>query len=484
MISKKFITSSFVYSVIGALPLATGFVLLPFYTGYLSTSDFGMLGIYIIFSQLIQILFNFGLDNFIPLSYIDNKDNPTKQRESLSTATVSLIILGIFLITTLYFFGNPIFGAINDMLYHNKGLIFFPWGFMSIVTAFFNSMFKSYTNLLIYQQRPLKYFWMNIFNFAITIGISLTGIYLYPYELIGPMWGRLLSGVGIFVVSFTFFIFEFGISFNKILLRPIFKFCYPLVLYAIIIWIVGNIDHFIIPHYLDFRSVGIFDFAIKCTLIIDFFQNGLTSAIQPKIYNIWKDQNLRESTPEVNRYYNGYTAITLIVLPLFLIVIPTLVPFVVTKPDYDKSFVFLAILSVGFASRGLFTMYISPISYFKKTHLLPGIFIISAILQITLNLILIKHFGLMGAVWTCFIVKIAQVILLYFATRKIFKFKYNRFKQIYLPLTYTVILIMLEYIVPVNLRIYSYIGQFVIIATLISFLYRKELKMLLAQKFW
>ena len=479
MISKRFITSSFIYSIVGALPLASSIFLLPFYTNMLTTSDFGMLMIYIVFTQLMQLFFNFGLDNYIPISYIENKNNPLKQKECLSTGTITLIFLGVFIIILLLFWGDTFFDALNNLLYNNNELVFFPWGLMSVITAFFNSMFKSYTNLLIYQQRPIRFFWMNSINFILTVGLSVIYIYAYPYMLTGPMWGRLLSGIGIFIVSIFFMIKEFGVVFKKEYLKPIFKFCFPLVLYFIIIWIVGNIDRFIILYYKDASDVAIFDFAVKCTLLIEFIQSGLTSAIQPKIFNIWKDQNLKESTPEVNRYYNGYTAITLFIIPLFLILIPLIVPIVVKTVDYYKSFVFLSILSIGFVMRGLYSMYISPISYFKKTYLLPGIFFVTAIIQIVLNIFLIKNYGLIGAAWTCLIVKCAQVVILYFATKKIFKFKFNRYKLVYLPLIYLFIFLLLELIIVEQYRIYSYLFQFILNSILIYFIYRKEIKLLI-----
>ena len=54
MISKKFLQSSLLYTIAGAMPLASGFVLLFFYLNYLTVEQFGLLALYIAFTAFIQ----------------------------------------------------------------------------------------------------------------------------------------------------------------------------------------------------------------------------------------------------------------------------------------------------------------------------------------------------------------------------------------------------------------------------------------------
>ena len=61
-----------------------------------------------------------------------------------------------------------------------------PYGLITIVSAMFNSVFKTYSNLLIYQQRPMRFLWINISNFIITIAGSLILLYLLSSDLIRP----------------------------------------------------------------------------------------------------------------------------------------------------------------------------------------------------------------------------------------------------------------------------------------------------------
>lgn len=476
MISKSFLKSSFIYSFVGALPLATSFILLPFYTGYLSANDYGMLALYMVFTALFQIILNFGLDNFIPLSYIGNRDDVEKRKDQVSTAVFLMLFVGVILSIVFLITGTWIF-RFFDLFYGDKSgsFQFFPWGFYCVLTGFFNSVFKSYTNLLVHQQRPKMYFWCNITNFILTVAISIGGTLMYPDTLIGPMYGRLLSGLGIFIIAAVFFGREFGFTFHRKYLKNIWVFCYPMVIYFLILWLLANVDRYIILYYLDLKGVGVYDFAIKCTLMVEFFQNGLASAIFPKIYNIWNDTKENKSTPEVNRYFNGLALVSIMVLPLFLLLIPFVVIFFVKKDFFYSSFDLLPLLTIGFVTRALQAMFITPILYFQKTKALPRVYGISAVFQVGLSILLIKYFGLTGAAITIFLVKIIQVLLLYLESRKVFTFRFNVSKHILLPLAYTLSVILLYPFTNDANRIWVNLIQLCVISLLSYLVFRHDI---------
>jgi O-antigen/teichoic acid export membrane protein len=205
---------------------------------------------------------------------------------------------------------------------------------------------------------------------------------------------------------------------------------------------------------------------------------GIVNSFYPKIFNIWNEQQLTRLTPEVNRYFNGYTAVTMLILPVFVIIIPLIVPIIITKNDYSPIFPFLSLLSLGFITRSLFGLFSAPIYYLKKTKLLPPVFLFSAICQVILSVVLIKYFGLWGAVWAGLIVKVLQVLFLYIITRKIFTYTFNRIKQLYLPLSYILLIVFSEAVMIEKYRFLIHVIQLFIAFTLVFWVYRKELTIL------
>jgi O-antigen/teichoic acid export membrane protein len=474
MISKQFIKSSLIYSVIGSLPLVSGIVLLPFYTNMLHTDQFGVLALYIAFTGIMQLFVNFSLDQYLGTNWVDFKDDIQKAKAMVGTVVSLLLIIGVLFSVVLLISGESLFSSYSECSKNKTILEFFPWGFMSLLTAIFNSLFKSYTTLLIYQQRPVRFFWLNIFNFILTIGISLSILFYNPFSLAGPMYGRLLSGLCIFILALYFFIKEFGISFHIKLLKGIAVFCFPLFLGYILSWIASNLDRYIIAYFLNASDVGIFVFAIQCTLLLDFFQSGLASSIYPKIFNIWKEKNINYGTMEVNRYFNGFTAIALLVIPVLYIILPMIIPLVVKNEDYYLTFNYLSILFVGYSLSGLRAYFWAPLMYFKKTNAIPRIFLFSALFQILASIGLIHFFGMIGAVWANFIAKPTQVILIYIESRKVFDYKFNHWKLVYLPIIFIATVIISGVFAANETRLYFEIGQFAIAIVLVFFAYRNE----------
>jgi O-antigen/teichoic acid export membrane protein len=110
MISKKFISSSFIYSVIGSLPLASSFILLPFYTNLLSTSDYGLLALYISIALLVQVISNLALDTTIGVHYFEFKDAPEKLKKFIGTIAGVLLVSAVVFILFSLVGGKLLFG--------------------------------------------------------------------------------------------------------------------------------------------------------------------------------------------------------------------------------------------------------------------------------------------------------------------------------------------------------------------------------------
>jgi len=480
MISRQFFKSSLIYSLVGALPYTTGVILIPFFASQLTPAQFGLNALYLTFMYFVQVIATFGMDTFLGINYFEHKDDKQKLREFVGTVLMTLTVIGTLVGTLLLISGSSIFYLVFQ---GDDAMQFFPFGLITVFSAIFNGYFKSYSSLLINQQRPVRFFWLNISNFILTLGASLAILYIFPYTLYGPIVGRLIPAAISCGISVFLILGEFGFQYNKKFIRGMSSYCIPLVVYAIMFWIVTYIDRYIIKYFLvDPTFVGIFDIAVKLTMGIDLVQIGLANTIHPKVYTIWKDQNIRESTLEVNRYYNGFTAITLLIIPVVTIAIPLLVPVVITKTIYYQSFAFISILCLGFATRPWFYLFLAPLFFFKNTKVLPKVFFFSAVFQIVVSSLLVYRFGLMGAVWSNFLVKPVQAFFLWLESRKIFTFRLNIWKIFYLPLIFICTVIFSEFFTNNGNRLWFGAGQLLVSLALVWFTYRNELLLMIPKR--
>jgi O-antigen/teichoic acid export membrane protein len=480
MISRTFLKSSFIYTIVGSLPYAAGFLLLPWLTKFLTPEQFGINALYISLMYLIQIIASFGLDMAIGAIYFDYKDNREHMRQFLGTLFIGLLIIGVF---TFFFFALGGFRLFTLMFRSGGFLDLVPFGMITIVSAVFNSVFKTYSTLLIYQQRPERFFWLNISNFGVTIAATLTILYLYPYTLFGPIVGRLIPAIVSASAAAIALAGEYGLAWNTEYLKKIFRVSSPLLIYAVLTWVINYIDRFIIMGILgDPTIVGIYDISIKMVLFIDLIMAGLINTVNPKVFSIWKASGLRESTPEVNRYYSGLTAFFMLLIPLFVLLAPIIIPAFISNKIYFSAFQYLAILAAGYVTRVWFFMFMAPVMFFKKTGSLPKVLLFSSAFEILVGVLLIRQFGVVGMVWTFFLVKPVQAFFLYLESRKFFDFKVNNLKIYYLPVLFMTVVIGSEWMATDTTRFYFHAAQLLASMALVWFAYRREIIPLLRKQ--
>lgn len=474
MISKSFIKSSFIYSVVGSLSLAASILLLPFYGNQdlLSTSSFGLLAVYIVFSELVRILFTFSVDVYLGTNFIHYSDTRKRQRQIIGTSALFLLIFGTGMTLLMTLSGEFVF----DLVFPDSNMQFFPYGFLSVLTGLFRGIFKTYSNLMIYKQRPRPFFFANILTFVLTVSASIAGLYLSPLSLDGPIWGRMIGASSGFIWAIVFFVYESRLTFVRSVLKDLFRYSAPVFIYSILFWSISNIDRYFILGAFNEKQVAIFDFAIKMTMLVEFLQNGLSAAINPKIFRIWKNNNdVPESNVEINRYYNIFTLLNQLSIPLFFIAVVFGVPLLINNSDLYLSFNLLPILFAGMTTKVWYYYLITPIYYFKKTYLLPIIFAIVAVFQISLTYFLIQFFDIEGAAWANFATKVFQALILYVFVSRFFKIKVNSLKLIVFPLVYMLMLIVMQvWGVFINAYINNLI-HFLLLFVMAVFLFRKEI---------
>lgn len=467
---KRFLKSAFLISAGGALPLLSSIVLLIPYTQNLNTSDYGALAIYISFSMLMQIIMNYGIDTYLSVHYFDHHHDTESLRKFLRKVMGMLLVIGAIVIVIFSIFGYFLF----SWVFKGSTIQFFPYGIMSVLTAFFNGFFRTYSNIQVFADKPVKYFFMGAFNFVVTVVISTILVYQYPYSLIGPMWGRLISGILIFLLSLVFVLKEFGISWDITIIPAIRKYCTPILFFGLLTWVLSYINNYIINAFETTTEVGVYDFAIKCTLLIEYAGYGILGTINPRIFRYWKEKNINQSTPEENRYHHVYSGFNILFIALNIIALPIIIRLFVTNEGYYDSINFIPILCVSFIFRGLNNMFINPIYFFKKTKKLPGILLVTAIIQIATGLAFTYNWGIEGAVWSYFLVKPIQVFFMWFGSKSIFNFRFNTVKMIIMPLVYAGSVILIWLLVDLS-EFGKGLLQLGIAGILVALVYRKEL---------
>ncbi len=311
-----------------------------------------------------------------------------------------------------------------------------------------------------------------------TVVVSVGGLYLFPDSLIGPMYGRLFSGLIIFLIGLCVFKSNSLFVFDKTFIKDLFKFCVPYVFYVISGWVLMQIDRYILQLYIPNTELNAYDLLLKCFYGIEFIQNSLSAVIYPKVYELWAKSKTNATSPESNRYFNVLTAINIVQLTVFCIVIPWVYRLFVNNPVFFQSENYIGILATGYALRSILSFYLAGILFTSNVYTLLKIFGISALVQILLTWPASQAYGLNGAIYAGLSTKVLQVVLCIWLASKSFNYKFNVYKILVLPFAYLLVN-GFSYLILPKYNLSFYVFEFLFFGCLLYFLFRQEIRKVL-----
>ncbi len=429
-ISRSFLKSSAMYTLAGSLPMASAIILLPFYLLYLSTEKYGALAIYLALAVLVQILTSYSFDTGVYVFYHEYKKDVAKLRHYISSVFQFLLIVGAIVAVVFLGLGDFLF----DTLFDENDLAFFPFGIMAVATGVLQSMFKVHSSLLQTAERPGLFFWANLLSFSLIAGFTIVGLKLYPQTLWGPVGGRLAAALlsAIWVLARVYTIYGFRFDFS--LLKESFPFNHPSLVYQLQQWSMNYFDRFIMVFFLPLATIGVYDFAVKCMLAVEFVISGLYNSFYPKVIGIVMAQDQKASAPEVNRYYHGLIACIMVLVCLAILGFSVVIDLGIIKAGYEDSIDYLPLIGIVYLVRAIRYYFSMPYGALKYSKPLPLIYIFVSVLKIGLIVLFIGKYGVYAVIGAAVVSSAFEIYMLWRAIRKHFRFQFNKLKILAAPL--------------------------------------------------
>jgi O-antigen/teichoic acid export membrane protein len=454
--------------------MASAVILLPFYTSYLTTSDFGALAIYTSLALLIQILTTYSFDTSLYIHFHEYKSNPQKLSSFVSSAFLLMIGIGVAVGVALSIVGD----VILDNVFTSASVEFYPYGLLSAVTGIFQALFKVNTNLLQSRERPEMYFWSNMVSFLLIVVFTIVGMKLYPNTLVGPVGGRTLAAVisGSWAIGRIFK--EFGVHFNYPLLRSTFAFNFYTFIYQLLQWVVNYFDRILMAFFLSLQVIGTYHFAMQCMVVVEFILNGLHNSFYPKVVSTVMAQKEKKSSPEINRYYHGFTSVIMLLICLCILGFPIAIELFSQKKDYQLAIQYIPYIGLLYIFRTMRLYFAVPYAILKYTKPLPKIYLIISVVKVGLILLLAERFSVYGVLAAAFISSVVEILLLTKKIKNSFQFEFNKFKIVIAPVMLAVLILVLE---PLLGRTYPTTVHFVYLfccTTMLWWFYRNEIKLI------
>jgi O-antigen/teichoic acid export membrane protein len=441
---------------------------------YLSTEVYGALQIYLAFSLLVQILVTFSFDTSVYIHFHEFKNDPKKLATFVSSAFIFMVLIGVVIAVFFMITGDVIF----KLVLPEKNISFFPYGIASAGAGALQALLKVHSSLLQTREKPETFFWSNVLSFTMIAAFTIVGLELFPNSLMGPIVGRLLAaGVTGLWVGVRIFR-EFGVQYDFGWLKSSFGFNTYTYIYQLLQWTINYFDRVVMLLVLSLADVGIYVFTTQCLIALELLMNGLHSSFYPKVVSTVMEQSEKESSPSINRYYHGLTAIIMLSACLGIFFLPWLIETFVRKKDYLESMPYLPYLATIYFFRTMRLFFTVPYGILKYTKPLPIVYLVVVALKIVLMLLLMPSLNVYGVVIASLVSSVLEIILLRFSIRDMFKFRFNFFKIVGAPMMLFLIIVTLEPIYGQTFPYLMHASYLVSCAGLLWWAYRKEIQLL------
>jgi O-antigen/teichoic acid export membrane protein len=151
---------------------------------------------------------------------------------------------------------------------------------------------------------------------------------------------------------------------------------------------------------------------------------------------------------------------------------------VFTKPGYQQAIPILPFAAVIYLFRSMRLFVAFPYAALKYSRPLPIYYLVILLIKVGAMFILIKRFGIYGAIASTWISYLAEIVILYWGVKDKFVFKINTPKMIIAPLILAMLIMVMEPLLGVDYP-YGVHGFYVLVAlAMLGWVYRLEIKKL------
>ncbi|ADI74107.1 polysaccharide biosynthesis protein [Methanohalobium evestigatum Z-7303] len=393
-----------------------GVILLPVLTKNLPIQDYGIWAQVMVTIGIVPGIMSLGLPGamarFMPSVKVKEKFQDMFY-SFLSVAAVT----GMFAAFLIYLASGPI----ADLLFDGNAFIV---KLLSIV-VFFETIEKVLFNYFRATEQIKKDSILRFSkNFLMVVLVSI--FVLQGGGLLGAIAGLLAKSVVVFLMAFVIIVSQLGFKLPKFGgLKGYLKYGIPLVPSRMSSWIVRSSDRYVIGGYLGTSAVGYYSPGYTLGNIVQMFVAPLNFILPMVLSRHYDGDNLDEVKKYLGYSLKYFLAVAIpAVFGLSLLSKPMLV--ILSTPEIaEQSYIITPFVALSALLFGVFAVFNKVAMLVKKTQVIGIIWLIAAVLNLGLNLILVPYIGIIAAATTTLLSFIVVLAFMAYYSLRFFQFDMN-----------------------------------------------------------
>ncbi|HEY9166105.1 MAG TPA: polysaccharide biosynthesis C-terminal domain-containing protein [Candidatus Kryptonia bacterium] len=428
-----------VYGVSTIIGRFLNFLLVPFYTNVLSTSQYGIVATVYSYIAFMNIIYIYGMESAY-FKYASTREIGN-DREIFTTPFISVFITSVI-------FSSILFAA----SIHLAPLIQVPVQFAdtirySAIILILDSMSVVPFAALRLQRKVKLFASVKVINIVVNVASNVVLLVKFHAGIEGIfISGVIASGVTLILLSPTI-LRMFAPKYNLELFRALLKFGLPYIPAGLAAMMVQVIDRPILLALTNESTVGIYQANYRLGILMMLIVSMYDYAWRPFFLTHANDPNAKDLFSRILTYFTLFSSIVVLLVTLY---IDDLVKFrvfgrFIINPAYWSGLGIVPIVLIGYLFNGIYVNLMAGIYIEKKTAHLPYITGIGAAINVIANLLLIPKFGMFGAAWATFLAYGGMAIAIYIVSQKFYPVQYETARLTKIGLSLGVVVLLFAY---------------------------------------
>lgn len=450
---KELIKNTFILGIGKISTQLVSFLLLPFYTIYLSASDYGFADLALTYVYLLVPTISLQMEMAVFRFLIDSRHSNSRKRDIISNSFHIIVLAMLCLIVAFY--------ILNMFLQIKYG-----WYVVAnICTVMLSGFFLQIARGLGYNK---KYANASIITAIVTLIFTILFVAVLKLGIAGMFLSISMANVA---CSF-YLLFQLGLgkyinlNHNSAIKKELTYYSLPLVPNGISFWVVNLSNRTVLTLLLGVAANGIYAVSNKFSMILmsvfGIFNMSLTESISLHIKEAESDKFISDI---FNLAIKTFSYLGLIILS----VVPFLFYLFIDKSYYD-AIKYIPIIIIGCIFNIVVSMYGAIYVAQKETIKVANTTILAAVLNVVLTVILVSFFGLYGAAIASMVSYFILMSLRYYDVKKNININYNKADILVIVIGYIIVL-GLNYLA----LMWSYLICLVLVLSITIFACRSEI---------
>ncbi len=421
----QFGSDTLIYGVATIVQRFISFLLFPFYSHYLSTSEYGYQTTVFVVVSVVLVLANAGMEAsyFKYESLADDREE--KRRVYWSALSVNWIVaaticgsIALFphAVNTAAFLTLP-----DDLL-----------GLLRLVAAiiFLDSASSVTMGSLRMERRPRLFGAIKVASVAVTVGMNIWLVAGLRMGLQGVFLATLTGSLTQFACTLPFLARKLPVHFDRSLYGPMLRFGAPTIVSALGLVALQGIDRPILANLTGPAVVGLYQAGYRLGIPMTIFVSMFEFAWKPFFLQQARQPNARELYARIFTYFNVAAAAIFLVIAFYITDIAAIpIPFTHGTPFIGRGFWgglhIVPVVLAAYVFQGWYTNFVAGIYIEKKTSALPWVTGLGAAVETGLCFALIPALGMIGGAWATLAAYVTMALALLFYIQRVYRVDYE-----------------------------------------------------------